>query len=218
MCGRYSLFSSSKTFSEELGLPIDLDLEPSYNIGPSDSVLTVYLNREKQTKAFTFADWGLKTPQNFHINSRIETVDTAPRFRDAWQESRSLIPANGFYEWYQDGLIKQPYYIYHKEHKPLYFAGLNYLLSEEDKSVVILTTEADKNIQAIHSRMPLIIPPEDNEAWLSGSMSKEEAILSSHKVELEAHSVSSRVNKMINNDTSLIEQKDPIKDDQLRLF
>ena len=44
-------------------------------------------------------------------------------------------------------------------------------------------------------------------------MSKEEAILSSRNIALEAHTVSSRVNKMIYNDTSLIE-KDPIKDDQ----
>jgi len=66
--------------------------------------------------------------------------------------------------------------------------------------------------------MPLIIPAEDNEAWLSGKMSKEEAILSSRNIALEAHTVSSRVNKMIYNDTSLIEKKDPIKDDQLRLF
>ena len=218
MCGRYSLFSSSKSLSEELGLTIDVDLSPSYNIGPSNSVLTVYFNQEKQNKAFTFADWGLKTPQNFHINSRIETVDTAPRFRDAWLESRSLIPANGFYEWYQDGLIKQPYYIYHKDHKPLFFAGLNFSLSEEERNVVILTTEADKNIETIHSRMPLIIPAEYNEAWLSGNMSKEDAVLASRKIELVTHTVSSRVNKMIHNDTSLIEQKDPIKDDQLRLF
>lgn len=218
MCGRYSLFSTSKSISKELGMSIDIDLAPSYNIGPSDSVLTVYFNQEKQAKAFTFAEWGLRTPQNFHINSRIETVDTAPRFRDAWKESRSLIPANGFYEWYQDGLIKQPYYIYHKEHTPIYFAGLNYSLSQEERNVVIMTTEADKNIRAIHSRMPLIIPPEDNEAWLSGDMSKEDAIRASQKIELEAHTVSSRVNKMIHNDDSLIEQKDPIKDDQLRLF
>ena len=218
MCGRYSLFSSSKSLSEELGLFIDIDLSPSYNIGPSDSILTIHYNRENQGKTFSFADWGLKTPQNFHINSRIETADTAPRFRDAWQESRSLIPANGFYEWYQDGLIKQPYYIYHKDHKPLYFAGLNFAITEEERNVVILTTEADKSINAIHSRMPLIIQAEDNEAWLSGKMSKKEAIFSSRNIALEAHTVSSRVNKMIYKDKSLIEKKDPIKDDQLRLF
>ena len=66
--------------------------------------------------------------------------------------------------------------------------------------------------------MPLIMPAENNEAWLSGKMSKEEAILSSRNIALEAHTVSSRVNKMINNDKCLIEQKDPINDDQLRLF
>ena len=218
MCGRYSLFSSSKSLSLDLGLSINIDLEPSYNIGPSDSVLTVYLNKETQKRMLAFANWGLKTPQNFHINSRIETVDTSPRFRDAWQESRSLIPANGFYEWYQDGVIKQPYYIFHEEHKPIYFGGLDYSLSEEERSAVIVTCEANEKIKAIHSRMPLIIPLEHHEAWLNGEMSKEDAIHANHEIKLEAHTVSSRVNKVINNDTSLIEKKDPIKDDQLRLF
>lgn len=218
MCGRYCFFSSSKFLSKELGLSIDIALEPSYNIAPSDSVLTIYFNKKEQTKAFTFSNWGLKTPQNFHINSRIETVDTSPRFRDAWQESRSLLPANGFYEWYQDGLIKQPYFIFNKEHKPIYFGGLDYTVSKEERNVVIVTTEADENIKAIHPRMPLMIPLENHQAWLSGEMSKEEAIEASRKIKLEAHTVSSRINKIINNDTSLIEQKDPIKDDQLRLF
>ena len=84
--------------------------------------------------------------------------------------------------------------------------------------MVILTTEAYKNIETIHSRMPLIIPAECNDAWLSGNMSKEDALLACRKIELVTHTVSSRVNKMIHNDNSLIEQKDPIKDDQLRLF
>ena len=90
MCGRYSLFSSSKSLSEELGLSIDIDLSPSYNIGPSDSILTVYYNRENQSKTFSFADWGLKTPQNFHINSRIETADTCLLYTSPSPRDRSL--------------------------------------------------------------------------------------------------------------------------------
>ena len=89
-------------------------------------------------------------------------MDTAPRFRDAWENNRALIPANGFYEWYQDGLSKQPYYIFPTDYKPLYFGALHYSISEEDSTVVLITTNANTLIQPIHDRMPLLIPREQH--------------------------------------------------------
>ena len=218
MCGRYSLFSSSKSLSEELGVPIDIELSPSYNIGPSNSVLTVYFNQEKQNKAFTFADWGLKTPQNFHINARIETIDTLPRFRDAWAQSRCLIPANGFYEWYRDGVTKQPYYIFPKNHTPIYLGALRYSLSNESDNVVLITTESNADIKAVHDRMPLIIPIRAHKEWLKGTINKSKLIEMNSTISMEAHTVSRRVNSTLNNDHTLIDKKDPANDDQLRLF
>lgn len=218
MCGRFCLYSSTETLAKEIGIPINYDLKASHNIAPGDSILNVYLEGSERERSITHSHWGLKTPQNFHINSRIETVDTAPRFRDAWENNRALIPANGFYEWYQDGLSKQPYYIFPTDYKPLYFGALHYSISEEDSTVVLITTNANTLIQPIHDRMPLLIPREQHGVWLSGELSKAEAIQSSAQIALEAHTVSSRVNKLIHNDPSLIEKKDPIKDDQLRLF
>ncbi len=218
MCGRFCLYSSTDTLTEEIGIPIAEDLKPSHNIAPGDSILTVHLEGNVRKRSIARSHWGLKTPQNFHINSRIETVDTAPRFREAWETSRALIPANGFYEWYQDGLFKQPYYIFPTDYKPLYFGALHYSISEEESNVVLITTSANAIIQPIHKRMPLLIPREKHALWLSGELSKTDAIQSSEQIALAAHTVSSRVNKLIHNDPSLIEKKDPIKDDQLRLF
>jgi len=33
------------------------------------------------------------------INARVETVDTAPSYSQAFEKRRCLIPADGFYEW-----------------------------------------------------------------------------------------------------------------------
>ena len=33
------------------------------------------------------------------FNARVETVDTAPSYRQAFSKRRCLIPADGFYEW-----------------------------------------------------------------------------------------------------------------------
>tara|TARA_X000000368_G_C23033262_1_gene713529 strand:- start:740 stop:1396 length:657 start_codon:yes stop_codon:yes gene_type:complete len=218
MCGRYCLHSSPETLSKELGININTTLAPSHNIAPGDSILAIFINQISGEKDFSFSNWGLKTPQNLHINSRVESIDTAPRFRDAWNESRTLIPANGFYEWYQDGLRKQPYYIFPQSYDPLYFGGIICSLSEDEKAVVIITTEANSQLNHIHNRMPLLIQKEDHEVWLNGTMAKESAIENTNNILLKAHTVSSRVNKIINNDSCLVKKQDPSKDDQMRLF
>ena len=218
MCGRYCLYSSSETLSRELGIKINTNLEPSHNIAPGDSILSVFINKVSGKKDYSFSIWGLKTPQNLHINSRVENIDTAPRFRDNWEQNRTLIPANGFYEWYQDGLRKQPYYVFSQSYEPLYFAGITCSLSENEKVVVIITTEANSQINHIHHRMPLLIQKEEHEDWLNCTMGKERAIKNTNNVMLEAHTVSTRVNKIINNDPCLVKEQDPSKDDQMRLF
>jgi putative SOS response-associated peptidase YedK len=38
-------------------------------------------------------------PKAAMFNARIEGIDTAPAFRDAFKSKRCLIPADGFYEW-----------------------------------------------------------------------------------------------------------------------
>ena len=217
MCGRFTLFSSAKTLSDDLEIDLK-EVNHSHNIAPGDSVLSVYKDPEKNKRVGRYAQWGLKTPQNFHINARIETIDTLPRFRDAWAENRCLIPANGFYEWYQDGLTKQPYYIFPKSLTPIYIGALRYSLSTDPDNIVLVTTQSNPEIQSIHERMPLIVPTQTHKAWLEGTVSKSDIIEMNATVSMEAHTVSRRVNSTINNDRTLIDKKDPSNDDQLRLF
>jgi SOS response associated peptidase (SRAP) len=58
------------------------------------------------------------------INARVETVDTAPSYREAYKKRRCLIPADGFYEWKRTETGKQPYSIQRKDDTPFCFAGL----------------------------------------------------------------------------------------------
>ena len=217
MCGRFTLFSSAKTLSDDLEIDLK-EVNHSHNIAPGDSVLSVYQDPEENKRVGRYAQWGLKTPQNFHINARIETIDTLPRFRDAWAENRCLIPANGFYEWYQDGLTKQPYYIFPKSLTPIYIGALRYSLATDPDNIVLVTTQSNPEIQSNHERMPLIVPTQTHKAWLEGTVSKSDLIEMNATVSMEAHTVSRRVNSTINNDRTLIDKKDPSNDDQLRLF
>lgn len=218
MCGRFCLFSSSKELSNDLGIHINKNIEPSYNVSPGDTVLSVYFDFEKQKRAFGFFKWGLQTPQNFHINARIESIDSAPRFRDAWTTHRCLIPSNGFFEWYKDGLTKQPYYIYAQDQKPLYFGALYYPISKNEHQIVIITTEATASIDRIHERMPLVIPKEFHAQWLRNEGKKEALLQTQKSFALSAHTVSNRINRRNENDANLIGKQDPINEGQLRLF
>ena len=79
MCGRYTLHANKKALADAIALALPEDYKPNYNIGPGRETLGI-VTREKVQVASTMMHWGLRTPQNFHINARIETADTAPRF------------------------------------------------------------------------------------------------------------------------------------------
>ena len=77
----------------------------SYNIVPSQKVLTIRFNPQTQRRSLDAFQWGLspswaKEPKIAYltINARAETVDKAPSYHQAFLKRRCLIPADGFYE------------------------------------------------------------------------------------------------------------------------
>lgn len=70
----------------------------------------------------------------------------------------------------------------------------------------IVTTAANKMMQDLHHRMPLILDPEEEQIWLfEQDISKLKTLLKPPSAEeLEKVPVSSRINAVKNNDASLI--------------
>jgi putative SOS response-associated peptidase YedK len=108
MCGRYRRTTQEEELARLYHIPIpkQTDLPISYNIAPSQKVLTIRFNPEIQQRSLDALQWGLipywaKDPKISYrtINARAETVDKAPSFRQAFRKRRCLIPADGFYEW-----------------------------------------------------------------------------------------------------------------------
>ena len=58
------------------------------------------------------------------INPSVETIDTAPSYRQAFGKRRCLVPADGFFEWKKVPDGKIPYLISMKDDSPFVFAGL----------------------------------------------------------------------------------------------
>jgi putative SOS response-associated peptidase YedK len=133
MCGRYRRTTQEEELTRLYYIPIpkQTDLPISYNIAPSQKVLTIRFNPETQQRSLDALQWGLvpywaKDPKIAYktINSRVETVETAPSYRQAFKKRRCLIPADGFYEWKKVVGGKIPYSIAMKDDAPFGFAGL----------------------------------------------------------------------------------------------
>ncbi|MBF2066291.1 MAG: SOS response-associated peptidase [Calothrix sp. C42_A2020_038] len=177
MCGRFTLTSSEQGLAEVFKIQDVLDLNPRYNIAPTQSVVTVLHHPETQKRMFNLLRWGLipswsKDPNiaTKLINARSETVAEKPSFRSAFKKRRCLIVASGFYEWQHREGKKQPFYFQLEDKQPFGFAGLwEHWLSpdgEEIDTCTILTTSANELMAPVHDRMPVILKPEDYDLWL----------------------------------------------------
>ena len=118
MCGRYRRTTSEEELARRYHIPIppQRDLPISWNIAPTQDVLTIRLHPETKQRTLDTLRWGLipnwaKDPKVAYktINARAETVDTAPSFRQAFKKRRCLVPVDGFYEWKKVPGGKIPY-------------------------------------------------------------------------------------------------------------
>ena len=175
MCGRFALLTHAEALIERFGVEEVIKRpEPRYNISPSQSV-TVVVQREK--RELTEMRWGLipswvkdASIGKRMINARAETVSEKPSFRSAFKKRRCLILADGFYEWQKVGKIKIPTHIRIMNREPFAFAGLyEYWKTKSGKmleSCTIITTTPNELMSPIHHRMPVILSPENEDAWV----------------------------------------------------
>jgi putative SOS response-associated peptidase YedK len=96
-----------------------------------------------------------------------------------------------------------------KDGSTFVFAGLwdgwqNPHTKERLRTCVIITGEPNDLVGQIHTRMPVILPQETHEKWLSGESGKE--ILRPFPAkEMTARPISKWINKPENNDPSVLE-------------
>lgn len=149
------------------------------------------------------------------IDARAETVAEKPAFRAAFRKRRCLIPASGFYEWQVKGgdSPKQPFYITGRDGVPLTFAGLWESwegAGQPVESCTIMVTAANDFLKPIHDRMPVIVAPEDFNAWLDlGATNSAKLLRPCPDDWLVIYPVSTRVNNPKNDDSACIEGVSP---------
>jgi putative SOS response-associated peptidase YedK len=185
MCGRFTQKYTWRELVELYHLTQPArNLEPRYNIAPTTTIDV--LRVRDGAREIVPMRWGLvpnwwkkslkEVPATF--NARSDTVIEKPMFRYAFERSRCIIPASGYYEWQAVKGGKQPYYFSAANGGVLSIAGLwdqwkDIQTGEPLVSCTMIVTEANKFAARIHDRMPVFLAEDSLQAWLDNSAGAE---------------------------------------------
>ena len=221
MCGRFTLTVESLELIEAVqSLNVQLfggEFKPRFNVAPTQQHPIILADGEGF--AAQQARWGLV---NFwardakraarQINARSETVGESRAYARPFERQRCLVPADGWYEWSGPRNQRQPHWIHRSDREPFVFAGLYEIwYPQQDRAAItftILTTEATQALANIHSRMPIVLPPDRHEAWLDPGNRRKESVLPLLELPPDdsfiTEPVSSRVNSVARDDPTLL--------------
>jgi putative SOS response-associated peptidase YedK len=226
MCGRYALY-------ELMGLRRRFNLatkptfvsKDNFNVAPRQR-LPVIIQDEEKGRLAELMQWGFlpffaKDPaKSFRpINTVSETAFEKPMWRQAVKHHRALIPTRGFYEWQKfygdNGKVerKVPYFIHPKDQQLFSFAGVYSVWKDVEGyplyTFSIMTTGPNKDMEPIHNRMPVMLHPDQEAAWLNPQYSEREQpaelLVPYEDNMLEIYRVSDDVNSPRHNGHHLVE-------------
>lgn len=158
------------TFDNEAS-PHDLDVRFDLNGAPQianksnhrPTDLALVIEAGNRTRLLS---WGIPAPWSQDgrskpiINARAETLTQKPTFRPLLQQ-RCLVPASAWYEWRTAEGKKLKNRISLPDAPLFAFAGL-----AEGDHFTLITCQPSPGIAHIHNRMPVVLAPECESAWL----------------------------------------------------
>lgn len=134
------------------------------------------------------------------LNAEGETIFSKASYKPYIGKQRGLLYVDGFFEPHQVKGVKesQNYYIYKPNHK-IFTLGIVYsIFTDQDTGETyptfsIITTKANSLLEEIHNvkkRMPLIIPENKREDWLSANTESQiKELINPYQGNLDAHQV-----------------------------
>ncbi len=193
MCGRFTLTNPSPRrlaarFGLDLGGGFEFDERPRFNVAPTDPILAIRrMGASRGSESVRRNEpgnlrWGLLRSEDDRrgrplINVRAESIARGS-FSSAVEGRRCLIPADGFYEWRKDPEGKRPIWFSRPGVELFAFAGIwNEPVGDDDRvpaSCALITCEPNATMRPVHDRMPVILTPEGEGAWLDPAAGREE--------------------------------------------
>ncbi len=223
MCGRFFRHDVAwAEFRDALALipPEGVDPpEPTYNAAPMSVQPVVRPGAEPGKTELAPMVWSL-IPSWWHkplsekrftsFNAKSETVADKPVFRGAFRHRHCLVPVSGFYEWTGEKGRKTPFAIALRNRRWFCFAGLwdrAMIDGSEIESFTVLTTTPNDLMAGLHTRMPVILKPQDHARWLDTMAGPWDDLFQPFPTEdMHAWPVGPAVGNVRNNSPALIEE------------
>jgi putative SOS response-associated peptidase YedK len=207
MCGRYTLIGPARIRSAYPQYAFEEFSEyrlPRFNVAPTQDVLAVVNDGSRRVRPLR---WGIGNVINVRSESVIARRDRGSH-GPAW---RSIIFADGFYEWRE----RKPYYFTLADDALFAFAGIY----EPHGGCAIVTVPANEIVALVHDRMPAILQSNEAQAlWLEPGDIEDRAAAVLRPYPSEAMRVrpaSTRLNAARNDAPDVLVDDDPIQE---RLF
>lgn len=174
MCGRMNVhdYPGVQDLLQLLGISLAPErFTARHNIAPGALLYGAFGTEEPQLAEM---EWGIvppwAKPETFSrplINARAETIWEKPSFRKLVKEKRTIIPIDGFYEWKRSEGSKIPYYFDTSAAGAIALGGIYQISKDGVMQCCVVTTAANKLMQPIHNRMPVVVPAEAMGDWLN---------------------------------------------------
>lgn len=103
------------------------------------------------------------------FNARSESMAEKPTFREPFRKRRGILGWSGYVEWREEDGKNIPYEFILASGEPLGIAGLWDSWSRDEKvveSCTMITTVPNSLVVDYQDRMPVILHPEDFDAWM----------------------------------------------------
>jgi len=163
MCGKFEVKAALKNVKKRFGLKLSPPPPDGVEMAPTDRILII--DTQGGLRRGRLLGWGLKVDWDAKplINARAETLSAKATFRPLLQR-RCLVPATAYFEWaLTSGGAKQKTRIHVEDAELFAMAGL---IGADGDSVTIVTCAPAPEIAMIHDRMPAILTPEGEAAWI----------------------------------------------------
>ncbi|MEH6568002.1 MAG: SOS response-associated peptidase [Halioglobus sp.] len=173
MCGRFNVIDNPGLQELMRDLGIDLQLPPAVNVAPTEQVSLI--RRAGSESEIVSARWWLtpswakQVDQKYAMfNARSESLSSRSAYKKPFKRQRGVIVMSSFIEWRTDEGVKQPYLI-SADSGAMAVAALWDVWRGDGPpllSCTMVTTAAATAFAPWHSRMPVVLTPQESTQWL----------------------------------------------------
>ncbi len=168
MCNRFRSISEWSQIPRQLYSGPRVNFEFNPNVAPTETVPVLIAGNGIVLARFGVHQNGPDgKPHAPLLDARADGMRRG-QFRSHLKSQRCVIPADGFYEWRDEG-GKQPYYFARNDGKPVMLAGIwqeaDYK-GDKRPAFAILTEEPNELVGSFHDRMPLVLADDKVAFWL----------------------------------------------------